>query len=79
MFGNSLGVAELKPVFEEAMRNGLNMWDSAVVYGMGASETVLAEFTKQYSREDVLISTKFMPQIAVASADPVEEICNGSL
>lgn len=25
VFGNNLGVAELKPVFEEAMRSGLNL------------------------------------------------------
>lgn len=79
VFGNNLGVAELKPVFEEAMRSGLNLWDSAVVYGMGASELVLAAFTKQYPREDVMISTKFTPQIASDSANPVEEICNESL
>lgn len=29
----------------------------------GASENVLATFTKQYSCEDVMISTKFTPQI----------------
>ena len=35
MFGNHVGVEELRPVFDEAMKNGLNLWDSAVVYGMG--------------------------------------------
>ncbi len=35
VFGNNLGVEELKPVFDEAMAGGLNLWDSAVVYGMG--------------------------------------------
>lgn len=79
VFGNNVGVGELEPVFKEAMANGLNLWDSAVVYGMGASELVLAAFTKQYPREDVMISTKFTPQIAGDSADPVEEMCNGSL
>ena len=68
VFGNSLGIAELAPVFEEAMKNGLNLWDSAVVYGMGASENVLATFTKACPREDVLISTKFTPQIAGGDA-----------
>lgn len=57
VFGNNLGVEELKPVFDEAMANGLNLWDSAVVYGMGASETVLSTFTKNCKREDVFIST----------------------
>lgn len=79
VFGNNLGVKELEPVFNEAMANGPNLWDSAVVYGMGASETVLAALAKKYPREKVMISTKFTPQIAGDSADPVEEMCNGSL
>lgn len=41
VFGNRLGKEELEEVFETAMKNGLNMWDSAVVYGMGASEEIL--------------------------------------
>lgn len=79
VFGNHLGEKELEPVFKEAMENGLNLWDSAVVYGMGASENVLAAFIKKYPREDVMISTKFTPQIAGGDANPVEEMCNGSL
>ena len=74
VFGNNLGVEELKPVFDEAMANGLNLWDSAVVYGMGASETVLSTFTKNCKREDVFISTKFTPQIAGDSENPVAEL-----
>ncbi len=31
VFGNDLGVEELKPVFDEAMKNSLNLWDSAVI------------------------------------------------
>lgn len=61
------------------MNHGLNLRDSAVVYGMGASENVLAAFAKQYPHEDVMISTKFTPQIAGESANPVEDMCNGSL
>lgn len=79
VFGNHLETEELKPVFDEAMANGLNLWDTAVVYGMGASETVLSAFTKNRKREDVLISTKFTPQIAGDSADPVADMLAGSL
>lgn len=79
VFGNHLEREELKPVFDEAMANGLNLWDTAVVYGMGASETVLSAFTKTRKREDVLISTKFTPQIAGDSADPVADMLAGSL
>lgn len=79
VFGNNLGVEELKPVFDEAMASGLNLWDSAVVYGMGASETLLSTFTKNCKWEDVLISTKFTPQIAGESANPVADMLAGSL
>lgn len=79
IFGNHLGEKELCPVFETAMNDGLNLWDTAVVYGMGASENILSAFTKQYPRESVVISTKFTPQIASSSANPVEEMLNGSL
>lgn len=79
VFGNHLETEELRPVFDEAMANGLNLWDTAVVYGMGASETALSAFTKNCKREDVLISTKFTPQIAGESVNPVADMLAGSL
>lgn len=79
VFGNHLEAEELKPVFDEAMANGLSLWDTAVVYGMGASETVLSTFTKSRKREDMLISTKFTPQIAGDTANPVADMLAGSL
>lgn len=79
VFGNHVGVGELKPVFDEAMKNGLNLWDTAVVYGMGASENILATFTKTCRREEVQISTKFTPQIASNTENPVADMLAGSL
>lgn len=80
VFGNNLGVNELKSVFNEAMNYGLNLWDSAVVYGMGASEEILAAFTKNCKRENILISTKFTPQIADESTEnPVAAMLESSL
>ena len=79
VFGNHLEAADLKPVFEEAMKAGLNLWDTATVYGMGASEDILSTFTKQYNREDVIISTKFTPQIAGMYGDSMERMCDASL
>lgn len=61
------------------MSNGLRSWDTAFVYGMGASEDILAEMVKGVKREDVYISTKFTPQIAADVANPVEEMLDGSL
>lgn len=79
VFGNNLGAADLKGVFDAAMEAGLNLWDTAVVYGMGASEQVLAELVQGCPREDVIISTKFTPQIAGDGPDAVTEMCEASL
>ena len=46
VFGNHLGETELKEVFDAAMEAGLNLWDTATVYGMGASEDILGAFAK---------------------------------
>lgn len=47
---------------------------------MGASETILASFTRERRRDEVLISTKFTPQIAdLSAADPVAAMCESSL
>ena len=45
-FGNNLTAEDLKPIFDTAMKNGLNLWDTAYAYGMGTSEKVLAGFLK---------------------------------
>lgn len=79
VFGNHLGEADLKAVFDTAMKEGLNLWDTATVYGMGASEDILGTFAKTYPREDVILSTKFTPQIAGSGADPVAELCDASM
>ena len=63
-FGNEFTADSLKPVFDTAMENGLNLWDTAYAYGMGTSETVLAGFLKGLPRESFLVSDKFTPQCA---------------
>ncbi|MDG0813989.1 aldo/keto reductase [Cohnella rhizosphaerae] len=73
IFGNDLSAAQLKPVFDAAMQAGLYLWDTAPVYGMGASESILGELSK--GRDDVLLSTKFNPRIG----GPVEDSLNSSL
>ena len=67
-FGGSLTAESLRPIFDKAMENGLNLWDTAYAYGMGTSERVLAEFVKELPRESYLISDKFTPQCADASS-----------
>ena len=61
------------------MKEGLNLWDTATVYGMGASENILGAFAKTWPREDVILSTKFTQQIAGNGAGPVAELCDASM
>lgn len=63
-FGGNLTANELRPVFDAAMKAGLNLWDTAYAYGMGASEQVLGEFLRTVPRDSYLVSDKFTPQCA---------------
>ena len=78
VFGNHLSKADLKPVFDRAMDLGLNLWDTAAVYGEGSSECILGSFVKEIRREDMILSTKFTPQIADGSAQAMQHMIDGS-
>lgn len=78
VFGNHLFEEDLKPVFDKAMEYGLNLWDTAAVYGEGTSERILGNFVKDVHRKDVIISTKFTPQIAGDSPEAMQEMLDGS-
>ena len=78
VFGNHLFEEELKPVFEKALECGLNLWDTAAVYGEGTSERILGNFVKDVRRNSVILSTKFTPQIAGSSPDAMQEMIDGS-
>ena len=75
-FGGNTTAETLRPIFDTAMANGLNLWDTAYAYGMGTSEKVLAGFLKDLPRESYLVSDKFTPQCAngkpTAMADMIE-------
>ncbi|SDN92184.1 aldo/keto reductase [Acetanaerobacterium elongatum] len=59
VFGNHYEESDLKPVFNEAMKHDLTLWDTAAVYGFGASETILGHFIRGSS--GTILSTKFTP------------------
>lgn len=79
VFGSKTDVENLKPVFGTALQSGLNLWDTATVYGMGESERILGTLAKSMRREDVLISTKFTPQIAEIYGNSVEKMAEASI
>ena len=68
-FGGNLTDADLRPVFDAAMKAGLNLWDTAYAYGMGASEKVLGGFLRTVPHDSYLISDKFTPQCADPNAE----------
>lgn len=79
VFGSKTDEDMLRPVFETAMNAGLNLWDTATVYGMGDSERILGTFVKDQKREDVRVSTKFTPQIAEMYENSVEQMAEASM
>lgn len=79
-FGTNFTEKDLRPIFDSAMKAGLNLWDTAYVYGMGTSEEVLGKFLRSVPRESYLISTKFTPQCANPEAqNAVIEMYEGSV
>ncbi|UGS92176.1 aldo/keto reductase [Ralstonia wenshanensis] len=78
-FGSRLTPVGLEEITDKAHAAGFTMWDTAVVYGMGRSEKVLGELLKRYSRQDYQLSTKFTPQVAATSDDPVADMLEHSL
>lgn len=79
VFGSNTNVENLKPVFDAAMAAGLNLWDTATVYGMGESEKILGTFVASRQRGDVEVSTKFTPQLAEMYDNSVEKMALASL
>ena len=52
--------ADIRAVFDAAVAGGVRFFDTAEVYGMGRSETLLGQFVRE-SGEEVTTATKFMP------------------
>ncbi|MFD0685383.1 aldo/keto reductase [Actinomadura fibrosa] len=78
-FGSRLTASGLREVVDKAQSNGFTLWDTAAVYGMGRSETVLAQALKGHARGEYRLSTKFTPQIAGDGDDPVADMLERSL
>ncbi|WP_332303177.1 aldo/keto reductase [Rhizobium sp. GR12] len=78
-FGSKFTQAGLEEVVDKAHAAGFTLWDTAIVYGMGRSETVLGEVLKHYARHDYQLSTKFNPRIAGTSDTPMTDMLEQSL
>jgi 1-deoxyxylulose-5-phosphate synthase len=50
---------DAEPIFRQAVEFGINLWDTANVYGFGTSEEIVGRAIQKYSRrEDVVLATK---------------------
>ncbi|MET9185563.1 aldo/keto reductase [Streptomyces tendae] len=78
-FGSRLSDSGLREVVERAQANGFTLWDTAVAYGMGRSESVLAQALSGRHRSEYQLSTKFTPQLAGDGDDPVADMLEQSL
>ena len=78
-FGNNYGPEHFQQVFDEAFSKGLNFWDTAYAYGAGASEKILGSFVKSVPRKEVVLSTKFTPQMQDGTDNAVTNMLEGSL
>ena len=76
VFGNTYGFEDLFPVFEAGIKNGLTLWDTAAVYGMGASEAILGECIQKTN--PITLSTKFTP-MGFQTKKAMEKYCNKSI
>lgn len=79
IFGNNTDFNTLEPVFETAKKQKLMNWDTATVYGMGASEDLLGRFAQTVPRQEISLSTKFTPQIAEMYDHKVEKMAEASM
>ncbi len=73
-FGDTYTAKKLRPVFDAAMDNGLNVFDTAYAYGMGTSERILGQVMRGRNRDEVIISDKFTPQCDDGSREPMKHL-----
>ena len=78
-FGNMMASEQFRPVFRKALEKGLNLWDTATAYSNGESERIVGALANDFGRENVIISSKFTPQMAAMYGNSVENMCDASL
>lgn len=70
-FGETLPEEILREIFQEAVRRGFTLFDTAPVYGDGRSEEILGRFLRKMPDSPILISDKLTPQHMPAGSNPV--------
>jgi aryl-alcohol dehydrogenase-like predicted oxidoreductase len=67
-YGKEYTKVDAIKIVHQAIDSDINLIDSAEAYGSGESERVIGEAIKGYEREDIIISTKFLPMALRSSA-----------
>lgn len=78
-FGNNYDEDHFRPVFDAAITKNLSFFDTATAYGNGGSEKILGDLMQSVPRDELTISTKFTPQMAPATDNPVQTMLDESL
>lgn len=60
-YSKTYGEPDLLEAFGKALELGLNFFDTAEIYGDGASEEILGKCLRNVKRDEVVIATKFSP------------------
>ena len=57
--GSAIDYAKSRKIIDEAMKGGINYYDTAYVYNNGGSELFVGEALKKYPRDSFYLATKF--------------------
>jgi aryl-alcohol dehydrogenase-like predicted oxidoreductase len=77
-YGKEYGADEVKEAFKAAIEAGVTFFDTAEVYGLGESESLLGQFIKQTDSQ-VQIATKYGPLPWRFTAQSVSQAITASL
>ena len=58
-FGNTMTGEDFRPIFDAAVKAGLNLWDTATAYSNGESEKILGRLVNDAGREKI----SFLPSL----------------
>ena len=77
-YNSSYGASDVAEAFKAAVAAGVNFFDTAEVYGLGESESLIGQF-RQQTEQPVDIATKYLPVPWRLGADSVSDALSGSL
>ncbi len=67
-YGKEYNKKDAIRIIQKALDSNINLIDTAEAYGWGESERVIGEAIKDYDREEIIITTKFLPITIRSSA-----------